>query len=187
MKNRLTLNLKDMAGSIKSRQAFGTSEKPSNPPIINKVKALLITSIIVIPLSFSSNVQAGKFYKWVDENGATHYTETPPTNTESTSIRTQGKDPKGAEQAKAKLSKQREALNEDIGNREKAGEEANLNAENAEVKKKNCKTARSNLKVLQEHGRIKQKGKDGEFSIMPEEKRQERIQKAKDRVKEFCN
>jgi len=159
----------------------------SNPLIINKMRALLITSIFVIPLSFSSNLQAGKFYKWVDENGATHYTETPPANSESTTIRTQGKDPKNAEQAKAKLSKQRESLTEDIANRVKAGEEASLNAKNSEVKKNNCKTARGNLKVLQEHGRIKQKNKEGEYSLLPEEKRQERVQKAKDRIKEFCN
>jgi len=159
----------------------------SNPIIINKMRALLITSIFVIPLSFSSNLQAGKVYKWVDENGATHYTEAPPANSESTTIRTQGKDPKNAEQAKAKLFKQRESLTEDIDNRAKAGEEAKLDAKSSEIKKNNCKTARSNLKILQEHGRIKQKNKEGEYNLLPEEKRQERVQKAKDRIKEFCN
>jgi len=187
MKNQLTLNLKNACVSPKSTQAPGISGKRLNPLTINKMRALLITSIIVFPLFFSSNVQAGKFYKWVDESGATHYSEAPPENAESTPIRTQGRDPKDAAKAKAKLAGQREALAEDISKREEQGKEVNLDAENDKIKKGNCKTARSNLKVLQEHGRIKEKGKDGEFTMLPEEKRQERIQRAKDRIKEFCN
>ena len=187
MKNRLTLNLKNVAEPKKPLQAFGASGKFLNLLIINKVRALLITSIIFLPLSFSNPVQAGKYYKWVDEHGATHYTEKPPADTDSTAIRTQGKAPKDAEQANAKLTEQREALAEDISKREEQGKEVNVNAENDKIKKENCKTARNNLKTLEQHGRIKLKGEDGEYTILPEEKRQERIQTAKDRIKEFCN
>lgn len=149
---------------------------------------MLLTSVIIAStLALSTNIQAGKFYKWEDENGVTHYTETPPPNAQSTTVRTQGKDPKNAEQAKAKLTEQRNALTEAIADKNAAGKKSTVEAENEKIKKGNCETAKNNLKMLEEHSRIREKGEDGEYIAIGEEKRQARIKTAKERIKEFCS
>lgn len=151
-----------------------------------KARTLLINCLLLIPLLISTGAQAGKFYKWVDEEGVTHYTETPPENSQSTVIKTQGKTPKNADHANSRLEATRKSLEEAIDKRKEKKEAGKLDVENAKVKQKNCETAKNNLKILLEHGRIKEKGEDGEYKMLADEKRQERIQKARDRIKEFC-
>lgn len=152
-----------------------------------KNKTLLISSISALALILSTTIQAGKYYRWVDESGVTHYTETPPPDTQATTIRTQGKDPKSAEQAKARLSEQRKAFTEAAANKKAADEENKLADENEKIKQGNCETAKKNLKMLQEHSRIREKGDNGEYTVLAEEERQARIKLAQERIKEFCN
>ncbi len=151
-----------------------------------KNKTLLISFISALALILSTPIQAGKYYRWVDENGVTHYTETPPPDTQSTAIRTQGKDPKSAEQAKARLSEQRKAFTEAATDKKAADEENKLAAENEKIKQGNCETAKKNLNVLK-HSRIREKGDNGEYTVLTEEQRQARIKLAQERIKEFCN
>ena len=150
-------------------------------------KRLLTSVLIFSTLTLSTNIQAGKFYKWVDESGATHYTETPPPNTQSTTVRTQGQDPKNAEQAQAKLSEQRKTFAEAIADKQEASKKSAVEAENEKIKKTNCDTAKNNLKMLEEHSRIREKGENGEYVVIGEEQRQAKIQTAKQNIKEFCN
>jgi hypothetical protein len=43
----------------------------------------------LLPLVLTITAEAGELYKWVDENGVVHYSQTPPPNTESSAIEIQ--------------------------------------------------------------------------------------------------
>ena len=49
------------------------------------MKAVCILLVLALPFV----VEAGELYKWVDENGVVHYSQTPPQNAESSEIEVQ--------------------------------------------------------------------------------------------------
>ena len=56
----------------------------------------------------------------------------------------------------------------------------------AQIKADNCEQSRDVLARLTLKNRIRVKGPDGEYTVMPEEERQERISKAQENVALYC-
>ena len=46
--------------------------------LASSLKLSCLASTVVFVSIYSSMVQAKEYYKWVDQNGSTHYTTTPP-------------------------------------------------------------------------------------------------------------
>lgn len=145
---------------------------------------------LVLALTLSSASLADEFYKWVDENGVTHYTQTPPKQpgVSSQKIRASGTTVNQEEAAKAKqrlqssrssfqTSAEQRAITEGLEEEEK---------EKALKMAKYCEDARKNLKVLNEHARIREKGKDGEYRVLSEEEKQAKVARNQKHVKEYC-
>ncbi|MCY4044359.1 MAG: DUF4124 domain-containing protein [Cellvibrionales bacterium] len=109
---------------------------------------------------------AGKFYKWVDEKGNTHYSQNPPP----------------AQQAKVVKTYNDKGHSQPI---KKAGEEKVAKADTAmPVAKKDkalCKKARDNQKALESQPMIMQEGK-----IMSVDQRNEQIKAAQSIIKVHC-
>ena len=154
------------------------------PPLLDTLKVMTMA----LCCFGSSQLLAAKYYKWVDENGTTHYTSTPPTSGQGEVIKVKAGASSDKEAALKRLQERRSKLQEETEAR--ANPEVDPNAEakkkNAETTKKNCETYHTNLKTMQENARVRMADENGELRVLPEEERQEQMKNAKEYIQKNC-
>ena len=128
-----------------------------------------------------------KTYKWVDENGVTQYTQTPPPKGDYESVKPPPKPAIHPEEAKKQLLERVEAYDERRTDAQKSQEEADKKQAETDKKASDCEKSKQNLSYFESKTRIKQKDKDGNVVLLPEEERQKKIQKMREDIKKLCN
>lgn len=113
---------------------------------------------------------AEDYYKWVDDQGVTHYGERPPKNAVASKGRTQTG----------------HSTHTPYEVKEKATEKAATASTEAHKDPERCKSAKSNLDIINTSSRIKVKGDDGEFSYLSPDEIAKRKKEAQQAVKESC-
>jgi hypothetical protein len=161
----------------------------AKPAIAPKSLGLSLTIAAVLTLS-SATAIADEIYRWVDENGVVNFTQQKPRDTEAEAIATDTprvfSDSKPAAVASSAatdepLSAEQEEMLEGLQAAERARQD-----EIAKIKADNCQQSRDVLARLTLKNRIRVKGPDGEYTIMPEDERQERISKAQENIALYC-
>jgi hypothetical protein len=140
------------------------------------------------------SVAADTIYRWVDENGVVNYTQQKPRDTDSEAITTRGGPHAVAKQSAAAqpapvsdpstgepLSPEQKKMLQGLRNAEQARQD-----EIAKIKAQNCQQSRDVLARLSVKSRIRVRGDDGEYRIMPEDERQQRIDEAQKNVALYC-
>ncbi len=125
-------------------------------------------------------------YKWVDEQGVTHFSQSPPKGGKAEELKlpassTADATEKAADMVRKKMEayqKRREAKKK---KRDMEAEEKSSQAQN----RKNCDMARNNMDVIQ-RGRGRYRDKDGNISGMSDGEFQTKIEQARKQVEEFC-
>lgn len=132
--------------------------------LTNCLKLTAVCSML--SLAFSSTTIADTYYRWVDKNGVTHYTTTPPENTKAVMINTRTGGAKSASPFKEVPS------------------EKDL----AQTKKRAaiCATAKANLKTLQTSDEVKMTDEYGEEKVMSKAERKAELERAQAAIKEHC-
>jgi len=147
---------------------------------------LLVLTLMSGMIGFST-IQAGNAYRWVDENGVTHYTQTPPPDKSATRIPPPPPPSSDGQKAWDQLDRrwQENEIRNDARQKQeqKAAEEADVQA----AREKNCQAARNNLEILQSTPRKLIRTPDGEYHRIDPAVRQEQIEKAEKMVQENCN
>ncbi|EAT11563.1 DUF4124 domain-containing protein [Bermanella marisrubri] len=144
-------------------------------------------SILISVLLFAMPSLA-QVYKWVDDNGQTHFSQFPPNESKEAeqiniTVGTSG----SAEEAKKRLREQRESLLKDSIERGLDEEEKMRARAEAEDQQKRCEQAREQLTTLQTGGRVFTTNEAGEREYLDDQKRQDMIKKTQARVNEACN
>ena len=125
-------------------------------------------------------------YKWVDENGNTHYTQTPPpgdTSSEAIGAPPPGADPEAARGKIKSLTERADRLQAERA--EKAEKRQKKLAQEAE-RETLCQEARAS-RASYERPRVNQVMADGRRRIMGEEERQAGLARARTLVGRFCD
>ncbi|BFM14351.1 DUF4124 domain-containing protein [Maricurvus nonylphenolicus] len=138
--------------------------------------AALATSICL--LASNSSHAAKEYYKWVDENGVTHYTAHPPGERKSTKVRTTNLKPSSSSTATAQPS------TDNSGDKDTTA----APAPKEEAPKKDpalCKQAKENLKIMKENSRIKVKDGD-DYRFLADDEIKKRKEEADKIVKDHC-
>ncbi len=146
--------------------------------------------LIIIALGlFSSNALAA-LNKWVDAEGKVHYSDTPPPEVPTQTVRdvtgkgsndaSPGYTPKSLSEREAEMKKAKQSKDE------AAQKKAQQDAE-AENKKRNCAAARENLRVLESGTRIVTYDANSERSFMDDDARAQRMVEARKEVNASCN
>lgn len=143
--------------------------------------ALLIILLLSTPLSL-----AGGIYKWIDENGQVHYTQTPPPNTPAEQMKGAPPPADDPEAVRGDLQRQLDALDEQRAQRDEAFAEQKQKEETARIKKQNCETARKNLAKLRRGGNNAYMTPEGEVVRLTDDERARRIEDAKQGIKDNC-
>jgi hypothetical protein len=127
-----------------------------------------------------------ELYRWVDAEGRVHYTDTPPPANARKSEELQR--PRRAAPATPVTPAEQEAAfrKRQLEKAEQQAEQERARKE-AETKKRNCDSARSQLAGLQAGGRITRYNAQGEREYLSEQEIQSSIVRAEKSVADWCN
>ena len=142
-------------------------------------------SRILIVLSIStmfSTVCSAAIYKWVDDDGKVHYSETRPPQQPAEKMHVPSRTPENTSTYKRpSLKTDKEAATADQNDSQQADQ-----GMPKEEKARICARAKQALETLNSRGRVRQKDKDGNISYMSEEQKQQRIASEKDKISKYC-
>jgi hypothetical protein len=146
--------------------ASGGNLMEKNTSLTRTISALLL----FLSLSFFfTSAQAVSLYKWTDEEGNVHYSQSPPEDRNAEEMQVKDEPvPETPEQAMDS------APPEGIGQ----------DPERLKIRQRKCEIARNNLAVYEASNRVQKE--DGSIIVMSEEMRKMKIEEAQEKVKEFC-
>jgi len=139
----------------------------------------LIYPMLVLVLAVSSSLNAGTIHKWVDDQGGVHYSDSPPTKTESENVRVQSA-PSNPGKALPRLTSPEASDKVSTG----ADNQQKVSAEQAS---QICASARSDLDIINTSTRIKLKQADGGIRYLTDAEIAERKASSQAEVDRFCN
>lgn len=137
-------------------------------------------------LSLFATVTFAEIYKWVDENGQTHYSQLAPRDVAATVIKTPPPpaiDSNAAQQQVDELIQQQET---EAQIRLEQQNQQKIEAENLANKERNCNIAQKQLQQYQNNPGRRTIDADGNVSRITEEERQQKIQEAQENVTKYC-
>lgn len=137
--------------------------------------SLRLTCVAIFAL-LAANIEAGDYYKWVDDKGVTHFSEKPAPGSDAKKIGTATK--YSESQANAEAAAKEAAAAEAAA----AATQPVDNPQNAE----NCKVAQERLKSLRSGQRIRMVGADGKFSYLNENQIKEEMEKTQAVIISSC-
>ena len=143
-------------------------------------KVLLILIFLFVP----PQTVTAKMYKWVDEDGNTHYTQSPPPG----GIQAEELSPPPAvntESAQKKLESRVKKADELQAERYKKAELEEKQKQIAAEKELRCSSAKASQASF-ERPRVNMVNEDGSRRIMGEEERLAALEKAEAQVKDAC-
>ena len=156
--------------------------------MIKKILPTASLAIVLFGLSLISTPgQAKEFYKWIDDEGVTHYSVRPPADaeveTEALTIKTPGQT--------ASEDDSETDMTAGAEDDEKRSNKAALSSEElAKIRreeKENCDKARKNLYTLENRARIfSSDEKTGENHYLTDEEREQWKTESKEAVEAFC-
>ncbi len=145
--------------------------------------------IILALSSTAAGVAVAGIYKWVDDDGKVHYSETRPTGQAAKKMRVPTRIPKDNSTYKRpsfKTDKNDEEKADAKNQQDKARQQEDKGL-SAEEKAKRCARARQVLETLSAGDRVRQKDAEGNISVLTEEQKQERIGREKKKINRYCN
>ena len=153
-------------------------------------RRLQTAALFVITLLMQSTVFA-EIYKWADDSGEIHYTQTPPPTGIASQV-IEGASPPAVppetiRQEQQKLQQQLEAMEERRAERENKEALERQRKKLDDISEKNCITAKNNLAKLHQGGIKRYLTPEGEVIRLTEEERQRRITEAQNQVDKYCS
>ena len=144
---------------------------------------------LVVLTFIGLNAHAG-VNKWVDAEGKVHYSDAPPPEVQTQTVRNiSGKgqteapasySPKSYSEREAEMKKSK--LEKEEASKKTAQQEAD-----AKAKQSNCEAARQNVRSLEAGGRIVTYDANGERNYMEDDARAQRLEEAQKSVSDYCN
>lgn len=138
---------------------------------MNRVRnCALLLSLLLAPIAFT---HASGLYKWTDENGDVHYSQIPPTERPSKVITPDLSQAPAAGKGvnKANTSPAPEGM-------------TTTDDTDAQLKRKNCEAARTNLATFQSFEKVVQP--DGTEVVLSAEMRESKIKETMKQITYYC-
>ncbi len=144
---------------------------------------ILINLLILAGLATGSQAA---MYKWVDANGVTVYSQTPPASGPSTRVKPPPPPAMTPEEARERLDRSRQNLEDAAEDRELASQKDSQKDDQADTFKANCSAARNNLMNWEGNPRKLVGQSDGTYARVTEEERQQKMQEGRHMIEKFC-
>lgn len=143
----------------------------------------LLMSILMSIIFITANSYAAGIKKWVDEGGQTHYGDSPPSRTNTESVKV-SKPPSNPGRPLPRFNPVKDAEEEAA---EQPDEQAEAKQPEEERDEEFCKQARRELRILRSSKRIRLKTSDGGTRHMTREAIKLRREQTKEDIEKFCN
>jgi hypothetical protein len=141
-------------------------------------------AVAALALLAATAAAAQTMYKWVDEKGVTHFSESPPPDGSASKITPRVTPPSSpaapADDWKAKDAEFRKRQIE-------RSQKEQTDAKSAAKRQSQCDRARSRLSFLRNTGRIYRDNPDGTRTFMDESERDEEMSRAREVEREACD
>ena len=137
-------------------------------------------TVVCATLSIGTAATAAGLYKWVDEQGNTHYTQDPPPKGGFTSITP----PPAAAVNPDDADKQLEQAKDTLTPPPPPTGEADEKKRQAVADKANCDAAKKNLDIYTRYRRIV--NDKGELVVLDDNERKAKIKEAEEMIKKSC-
>ena len=151
------------------------------------MKATTTLAACFCALLVSAVASAEQFYKWIDAQGTTHYTEDPPppSATNSSEVRVSTRQPSGSDAAPpAPAAKNSNKTDND---KKAKTDSSKNNAAVADKDPERCKILQDNLQAMQSHGRVKMTDANGEVRVLSDDEKQQQMDSTQKQIKTFCD
>ena len=127
-------------------------------------------------------------YRWVDENGVTIYSQTPPPAGTANVERVKAPAPpaRGDQEAWKELDRQWQEMQDRADSEKERSEKQQADSQLAADQGSNCEAAKHNLEVLQSSNRKLIRTPDGVYRRLTPEERQKQIEEARKEMEESC-
>lgn len=139
----------------------------------------IMTTLAIIGLVTLGTVQAATLYKWTDEEGNVHYSQTRPEGHEADRMEIRDEATPSAETKTTPSAEPSEQGEEAIP------QGAGQDAERVRVRQQNCEVARKNMEIYKTYRRVRQA--DGTTVVLSDEMRAAKIDEAQKMIDELCN
>ncbi len=134
--------------------------------------------IVACLAGLSLAASAGTYYRWVDDEGITHYTAAPPQGIESEKV-TSYNHSSSTPAPKAKPSEGTDAVAKESPESQPAPPPSLKDPER-------CSRAKQRVKTLQSNNRIRMRSDDGEYRFLSQEEIQEELAKSQQAIEQSC-
>lgn len=154
---------------------------------------------LVLGLGLVASAQADGIYKWVDEDGVVHFGSQPPKKEQVEVVKAPKSDRlKQWQQEQNALVAQRKlatAADNSVENTAEAQPQAeeeqqptqtDTSAAEMAARAQRCRSAQARLQELQSRPRVREVDANGNYRVLAEEERQQRIQQTKDVLQNNC-
>jgi hypothetical protein len=149
---------------------------------ITRKQSVIVLAVLVCCAGI--NLAQAEMYKWVDAQGNTHYTQSPPPD--DIQYSTVAPPPKVEPgQANERIQRQKQIVDTIQKQRSAAQEEQRLVDEDKQAREQNCKLGRDRLASYERPG-VMLPQPDGSRIRATEEQRQEQIKISREMIAEFC-
>ena len=151
----------------------------------------LQTAALLIAALLLQTPVCAQIYKWTDDSGEVHYTQTPPPGGVATQ-KIEGapppaESPETIRQEQQKLQQQLDAMEERNAARENQEALEKQRKKLDDISEKNCISARNNLAKLQQGGIKRYLTPEGEVIRLTDEERQRRTTEAQSQIDKYCS
>ena len=136
-------------------------------------------------LLISTCVQA-EAYRWVDENGVTVYSQSPPPDGTAEKIKPPPAPAEDPDSAQRHLDAEMQRLEDYREDKALAADKANKAAEIRRIKEENCTKAKANLENLTVVRQRLARQPDGSYLPIDENERQAKLEQARRDIDENC-
>ncbi len=137
-------------------------------------------------LVLSVPLQADEIYKWVDEEGVTHYSQQPPPSGDATRVGVDTPSEEEVQRERQEMEEIGERLEAQREERRETEEQAREDASEREQREQRCADLRSSLEKLTENRRLLVPDGEGGVRRLPEEERRERVAERRRQIEEEC-
>ncbi|MFP1684061.1 DUF4124 domain-containing protein [Alloalcanivorax sp. C16-1] len=151
---------------------------------MNTTRALLVAVLVAL----TAPALGAKYYKWVDENGVTHYDTQPPRGTSAEEVRTRQSASSDQPEALERLREQREAeARANEAERQRQARQQRAADQPDQVRQEECEQYRRNLETLRNKPVVRVKNPDsGEMEVIDQERRAQMLERTRAAVA-FCD
>lgn len=151
-----------------------------------KMPIFLLLTLIAM-LGSAVPIAADSAYKWVDEEGVTHYSQRLPPDQESKKMAPPPPAPDKPKTPSESLKARLERLEREQAAREKAAKQQTQEQEQHATRKRNCEAARKNLQLYEGNPHWRIGDNSGNYTRLSDEERHARITEAKQQIEANCN